>query len=77
MWPNHCSLHRDSTPAHDTYCLGVLAKKFVIKLEYPPYLQDLALKTFGYSQNSHAFRETHNIQAHAMTILMSIPKEGF
>jgi len=46
-------------------------------LEYPPYLQDLALKTFGYSQNSHAFRETHNIQAHAMTILMSIPKEGF
>jgi hypothetical protein len=54
LWQYPCMWH--------TYCLGVFGQKFVIKLEYPLYLQDLALKSFGYSQNSHTFSETHKFR---------------
>lgn len=78
MLPNHCSLHRDNTPAHDTLTVWeFLAKKFVIKLEYPLYLQDLALKTFSYSQNSHAFSEIHKFRHMQWPSWRAFQKKGF
>jgi hypothetical protein len=52
LCPDAWILHHDSTLAHDALAVrDFLAKKSIMKLDHPPYLPDLALCDFGYSQN--------------------------
>jgi transposase len=84
LWPDAWILHHGNAIVH--YALAVrefLAKKSIMKLDYPPYSPDLApcdfwlfpkLKT---ALKGNRFLDIADIQGHATTILQSIPEEEF
>jgi histone-lysine N-methyltransferase SETMAR len=47
LWPDKWILHHDNAPAHDalSFC-EFLAKKFITKMDHPPYSPDLAPHDF-------------------------------
>jgi hypothetical protein len=84
LWPDAWILHHDNALAHDALAVKTfLAKKSIMKWEYPPYSSVLApcdfwlfpkLKT---ALNGHRFLAIADIQEHAATILQIIPEEEF
>jgi histone-lysine N-methyltransferase SETMAR len=84
LWPHAWILHDENSHAHDALAVReFLAKKFIMKLDHPPYSSDLApcdfwlfpkLKT---ALNSYRFSDITYIQGHATTILQRIPEEEF
>jgi histone-lysine N-methyltransferase SETMAR len=84
LWPNAWILHHDSTSAHDALAVReFLVKKWIMKLDHPPYSPDLApcdfllfpkLKT---ALKGRRFSDIADIQGYVTTILQSIPEEEF
>jgi hypothetical protein len=52
LWPAKWILHHDSAPAHDELRVcEFLAKKFITKMDHPPYSPDLAHCDFWLLKN--------------------------
>jgi histone-lysine N-methyltransferase SETMAR len=73
-------LYHDNALAHDALAVReFLAKKQIMKLNYPPYSPDLAQSDFWLfpKLKGNRFSNIADIQGHATTILQSIPEEEF
>jgi hypothetical protein len=84
LWPDVWILHHDSALAHDALTVWeFLAKKFIMKLDHPPYSPDLAPSDFWLfpelktALKGHRFSDIADVQEHATTVPQSIPEEGF
>jgi transposase len=82
--PDAWILHHDNASAHDALDVReFVAKKSIMKLDYPPYSPDLTpcdLRLFPKLKTAlkgHRFSDIANIHEHATTILQSIPEEEF
>jgi hypothetical protein len=81
LWPDAWILHHDNALAHDALTVWeFLAKKFIMKLDHPPYLALCDFWLFPKLKTAlkgHKFSDIADIQGHVTTILQSIPEEEF
>jgi hypothetical protein len=79
--PNSWIMHHDSALVHDALTVQeFLAKKSIMKLDYPPDLAPCDFWLFPKLKTAlkgHRFSDIANIQGHVMSILQSIPEEEF